>query len=64
MWILIHICLFLHPLKLSKEIDGGIFNRMLFSIFLGLFSLFFDDVSEDGMIYGQSINVVELLDQF
>lgn len=54
--------LLLHSLKLPKQKYRSIFNGMLLALFLQGLGLFLDYVCEDGVIDGEAIDGIELLD--
>lgn len=58
------MCFLLYSFELSKEEDRSVFDGMLSAFFM-VFGLFFsDEVCEDGVIDGESIDGIELLDKF
>lgn len=56
--------LLLHPLKLPKQKHRRILNGVLLALFLQGLGLLLDYMCEDGVIDGEAIDGVELLDQF
>lgn len=57
-----HMSLFLYSFELPKQKYRSIFDRMSLAIFFSLFRFFLDDVSKDGVVDRQTVNVIELLD--
>jgi hypothetical protein len=56
--VLNHVRLFLNSLKLSKKKDGSIFNDVLLAVFASFFCLLFDGMRKDGVVNGQSIDII------
>lgn len=61
--ILLHVGLLLYSLELPKQKHRGISNGMLLALLLQRLCLLLDDVREDGVVDGQAIDGIELLDQ-
>lgn len=56
--------LLLHSLKLGIQKDSRVLDGMLDSFCLSNFGLLLDNICKDGVIDGQPIERIELLDQF
>ena len=59
-WVLLHMRLFLHSFKLTKQKDRCILDGVGFAFDLCDFGLFFSDVFEDGVVDGQTIDSIKL----
>jgi hypothetical protein len=55
--------LFLHPLELPEQKHRGIFEEMLLAVFPQQLGLLPDHMSEDSVVDGNAVDVVDLLDQ-
>lgn len=54
---------FLNSLELSEQKYRSILDRMTFSVLFYCVCLFLDDMCKNGMVDGEPVNVIELLDQ-
>lgn len=60
--IFLHMSLLLHPLKLPKQKHRSVFDMMLPAFLLRSCCFLRHNMSEDGVIDGKAIDVIELLD--
>lgn len=61
--VLLHMCLFLHSFKLPKQKDRGVLDGVRLAFHLRDFGLLLNDVFEDGVVDGQSIDSIKLFDE-
>lgn len=62
--VVLHVGLLLHPLELPEQPHPCVLDGVLHALLECLLGLFFDEVGEDGVVDGDPLDVVELLDQF
>jgi hypothetical protein len=62
--LLLHMRLFLRLLELAKQMLPCVnYNRLQLGL-LAYLRVFFHQMRENSMVYGQSLKLIELLDQF